>query len=73
MKRKHFLTSILDKSADQLMAIIKEKQVAMQTMRFDLLNGKVKNVKSVMALKKEIARLNFRLSSINRAGNSVNK
>ncbi len=67
MKRKQFIISLADKPTAELERMIKEREHALQTMRFDLLSGKVKNVKSITAAKKEVARLKTKLSELSRS------
>lgn len=45
------------KSKDDLGKILKENREKLRQLRFDLASGKVKNIKEVGILKKEIARI----------------
>jgi len=65
--------SLADKSAAELNKMVEERQRSLQTLLFDLLNGKVKNVKSLTAAKKEIARLKTKLSEITHSAPVANK
>ena len=45
------------KSKDDLEKILKEEREKLRQLRFDLASGKVKNVREIGNLKKEIARI----------------
>ena len=56
MKRKQIL-EIKNKSAGELEKMLVEGRKKLNLLRFDLVSGKVKNVKEIKEVKKNIARL----------------
>jgi len=56
MKRKQIL-EIKNKSAGELEKMLIEGRKKLNLLRFDLVSGKVKNVKEIKEVKKNIARL----------------
>ena len=48
---------IVGKKKEELSGVIKEKQARLRSLSFDLSSGKVKNVREIRALKKDIARI----------------
>lgn len=50
-------TELRQKSKDELRKILEDDREKLRQLRFDLSAGKVKNVKEVHNLKKEIARI----------------
>lgn len=56
MKRKT-LQELREKPAAELHKLLKEDRERLRTLRFDLAAGKVKNVREIRSLRKDIARL----------------
>ncbi|KPJ57313.1 hypothetical protein AMJ49_01790 [Parcubacteria bacterium DG_74_2] len=50
-------SEIKKKKKEELERILKEKKVRLQKLRFDLSAGKLKNVREIRKIKKEIARI----------------
>ena len=48
---------IKEKTDKDLHSILSERREELRTLRFDLASGKVKNVRNVRVIKKDIARL----------------
>ena len=44
-------------SKNELQSVLREKRESLRRLRFDLIAGKVKNVREVRAVKKDIARI----------------
>ncbi len=57
MKRQEELKEFSKMSEQDLQKILKEKQEKLREFRFDLAGGKVKDVRAIRAVKKEIARI----------------
>ncbi|MDD4761808.1 MAG: 50S ribosomal protein L29 [Candidatus Pacebacteria bacterium] len=57
MKRKKFLEEILNKSEADLLKSVSDKKESLRSLKFDLVAGKIKNVKEIKNIKKEIARI----------------
>lgn len=51
------LSEIRQKSKKELETMLFENREKLRSLRFDLASGKVKNVRSIRALKKETARI----------------
>jgi len=51
------ISDIKQKSQNELRKILKEKRVKLQQLHFDLTSGKVKNVREIRMIKKDIARI----------------
>jgi len=56
MKRNEF-KEFKNKSIDELKKSLRENQSRLQSLRFDLASGKVKNVSEIYKTKKDIARI----------------
>lgn len=65
MKRKKFLEEIKGKAATELSKMAAERKTNLRALRFDLISGKVKNVKSIHSTRKEIARLKTLINKTN--------
>ena len=52
------ISEIKQKSQNELHRILAEKQEKLRQLRFDLASGKVKNVREIRQIKKDIARIN---------------
>lgn len=50
-------SEIKQKSQTELQEILKEKREKLRQLRFDLASGKVKNVREIRTIKKDIARI----------------
>lgn len=57
MKRKDLLTQLKSKSLPELQKLLAEKRESLRKLRFDLYQGKVKNIKEIDFTKKMIARI----------------
>ena len=57
MKRQEELKEFSKMSEQDLQKILKEKQEKLREFRFYLAGGKVKDVRAIRAVKKEIARI----------------
>ena len=57
MKRQEALKEFSKMSKLDLQKILKEKQEKLREFRFDLAGGKVKDVRAIRTVKKEIARI----------------
>ncbi len=57
MKRQEQIKEFSKMSKPDLQKMIKEKQEKLREFRFDLAGGKVKDVRAIRAVKKEIARI----------------
>lgn len=55
------ISEIKQKSQNELHRILAEKQEKLRQLRFDLVSGKVKNVREIRQIKKDIARINTTL------------
>ncbi len=51
------ISEIRQKSKKELESMLLEKREHLRNLRFDLASGKVKNVREIRALKKDIARV----------------
>ena len=51
------ISEIKQKSQSELHRILAEKQEKLRQLRFDLASGKVKNVREIRQIKKDIARI----------------
>ncbi len=51
------LTELRQKSKDELQKTLQDLQEKLRQLRFDLAAGKVKNVREIRKIKKEIARI----------------
>lgn len=51
------ISEIRQKTKKELESMLQEKREHLRNLRFDLASGKVKNVREIRALKKEIARI----------------
>lgn len=51
------ISEIKQKSQNELHRILAEKQEKLRQLRFDLVSGKVKNVREIRQIKKDIARI----------------
>lgn len=51
------ISEIKQKSQNELHRILAEKQEKLRQLRFDLASGKVKNVREIRQIKKDIARI----------------
>ncbi len=51
------ISEIRQKSKKELESMLPERREHLRSMRFDLASGKVKNVREIRELKKEIARI----------------
>ncbi len=51
------ISEIKQKSQNELRRILAEKQEKLRQLRFDLTSGKVKNVREIRQIKKDIARI----------------
>ena len=51
------ILEIKQKSQNELRRILAEKQEKLRQLRFDLASGKVKNVREIRQIKKDIARI----------------
>jgi len=51
------ITELRQKSKTELERMLKENRERLRQLRFDLASGKVKNVREIRNLKKEIARI----------------
>ncbi len=51
------ILEIKQKSQNELHRILAEKQEKLRQLRFDLASGKVKNVREIRQIKKDIARI----------------
>ena len=56
MKKKD-LQLLKEKSRDELQSMLQSERKQLQTLRFDLAAGKVKNVSAIRASRKAIARM----------------
>lgn len=48
---------LIQKSEKELRKLLAEKRERLRTLRFDLASGKVKNVREIRAIRKDIARM----------------
>ncbi len=46
-----------NKSEEELHSLLQQKREALRQLRFDLVAGKVKNLREIRAIKKDIARI----------------
>ncbi len=46
-----------NKSEEELHSLLRQKREALRQLRFDLVAGKVKNLREIRAVKKDIARI----------------
>lgn len=46
-----------NKSEEELHSLLQQKREALKQLRFDLVAGKVKNLREIRAIKKDIARI----------------
>lgn len=51
------ITEINQKSEKELQTMLSEKREKLRSLKFDLSSGKVKNVKEIRGIKKDIARI----------------
>ncbi len=51
------LSEIKQKPENELRKMLKENRERLQQLRFDLASGKIKNVKKIRQIKKDIARI----------------
>ena len=51
------ISELKQKSQKELKKLLEEKREKSRQLRFDLLSGKVKNVREIRAIKKDIARI----------------
>lgn len=51
------ISEIKQKSQNELHRILAEKREKLRQLRFDLVSGKVKNVREIRQIKKDIARI----------------
>lgn len=58
-------TEIKQKPKNELQKILKEDREKLQQLHFDLASGKVKNVREIRMIKKDIARILTFLSELN--------
>ncbi len=56
MKRREF-DQLKNSSSEDLMKTVREYQLRLRTLKFDLAQGKVKNVSELRGVKKDIARI----------------
>ncbi len=63
MKRQEKLKDFKRVKKEELFFLLREKQEALRRFRFDLIAGKVKNVKEIRETKKDIARILTTLNS----------
>lgn len=57
MKTKDFKKGLKTKSEEELKTMLIERRRKLQSLKFDLIAGKVKNVKQIKNIKKDIARI----------------
>lgn len=57
------MSEFKNKSKEELMKLLGEKEKALQTFRFNVSGSKVRNVKEGMALRKDMARILTELNS----------
>ena len=50
-------TELRQKSREELQKLLEEKREKLRILRFDLASGKVKNVREIREIKKDIARI----------------
>lgn len=50
-------TDLVQKSKEELEKILKEKRIYLQKLKFDLTLGKLKNVREIREIKRDIARI----------------
>ena len=58
-------SEIKQKSENELRKLLKEDREKLQQLHFDLASGKVKNVREIRMIKKDIARILTFLSELN--------
>jgi len=51
------ITELRQKSKEELKKLLEEKRERLRQLRFDLASGKVKNVREIRQIRKEIARI----------------
>lgn len=51
------IAEIKQKSKEELIGMLQEKRDTLRLLRFDLASGKIKNVRQIRELKKDIARI----------------
>ncbi|MCL5011047.1 MAG: 50S ribosomal protein L29 [Patescibacteria group bacterium] len=57
MKRAEKIKEFLRMSKEGLVHLLKEKKEKLRELRFDLSSGKVKNVREIRGIKRDIARI----------------
>jgi len=51
------IKELREKSENELQKLLKEKREKLRQLRFDLASGKIKNVREIVVIKKDIARI----------------
>jgi len=64
MKKNKFIETITGKSNEDLKKMVAEKKEKIRSLKFDLIAGKVKNVKEIKNVKKEISRILTLINSV---------
>ena len=58
------ITELRQKPLPELQKMLQDNQEKLRQLRFDLVSGKIKNVREVRKIKKEIARISTLLKNI---------